>query len=98
MQLDIFELLDPPVVDRKAIKDLNCQLVIWAFEYYKLDKPSATDAEYDGVYQEYSSLIKNTDYRPFCDMSVQVGPPSRMAYHAAKLKGVSYEGNIMCTH
>ncbi len=81
------------------ILKMNCQLIIWAYQYYQNNYPSVSDKEYDNLYQKYISAIKTTDYKPFNDMSKQVGSPSIRAYNASierlrilnEKKGNSYE-------
>ncbi|MBE5748366.1 MAG: NAD-dependent DNA ligase LigA [Clostridiales bacterium] len=46
--------------NQKRMKELVSVLNQWAYEYYVLDKPTASDAKYDQLYDELVSLEKQT--------------------------------------
>ena len=42
------------------MKEIVEKLNLWAYQYYTLDEPSVSDAEYDKLYDELLKLEKET--------------------------------------
>lgn len=59
---------------KELIINLNNKLTKWAKEYYQEDAPSVSDLEYDGVYNQYSQLVKeHPELEPENSILKQVG-------------------------